>query len=349
MNKYVLYIIAAIATVALAWTIFSLNKKGFDPNAHEIRHENYWGIYNWKEEQLIDKIRNTPKEILDYLYKDNLQQGYPNIPHNYELTPKEQKAIKNVLTEIPNFIQDRIKSKLLGIFFVDDLGGSAYTEFVYSHAGKPAFGFIVVDRLLFDKPANEWASWRENTAFYSDDSSYELKMQIADERNNAPEYALQFVILHELGHIFAIGSDVHPPWNLSDLHSDHPSSYRFSRFSWTVHSNKYVSIFDHEFTTRAQISFYREKEKRLPLSRSPLIYRDLRDLSNFPSLYALTQPSEDFAESFATYIHQMILKRPYEIQIKKADQIVLRYSLCWKEIRCAEKRAELEKIIGITN
>ena len=68
--------------------------------------------------------------------------------------------------------------------------------------------------------------------------------------------------------------------------------------------------------------------------------------TNFPSLYAATQPADDFADSFASYVHVVLLRRPWQIAISKKGQVVKTFDACWDQSRCAAKRKLLEQILS---
>ena len=73
-------------------------------------------------------------------------------------------------------------------------------------------------------------------------------------------------------------------------------------------------------------------------------YANLRQ-TNFPSLYAATSPGDDFAESFASYVHVVLMGRSWQITITRNDKVVELLSACRGEPRCAEKQAILERIL----
>jgi hypothetical protein len=77
----------------------------------------------------------------------------------------------------------------------------------------------------------------------------------------------------------------------------------------------------------------------------PKIYADLEG-TDFPTLYAATHPSDDWAESFVTYVHSVLMKKPFSIKIKKDGNVVKDFSLCWGTPRCAKKEAIMAKLFG---
>ena len=68
--------------------------------------------------------------------------------------------------------------------------------------------------------------------------------------------------------------------------------------------------------------------------------------TNFPTLYAATHPADDFAESFANFVHVVLLRQPFEVRIAHDGKRVLQYNGCWNERRCAGKRAFLERLLA---
>ena len=50
-------------------------------------------------------------------------------------------------------------------------------------------------------------------------------------------------------------------------------------------------------------------------------------------------------ESFVSYVHTVLLKRPLEIRLYRDGRIAKTYRSCWEEKRCAEKRKFLEEFL----
>ena len=67
--------------------------------------------------------------------------------------------------------------------------------------------------------------------------------------------------------------------------------------------------------------------------------------TNFPTLYAATSPGDDFAESFVSYVHTVLMKRPREITIRHDGKVAKTYRTCWEEARCAAKCKILEDLL----
>jgi len=78
------------------------------------------------------------------------------------------------------------------------------------------------------------------------------------------------------------------------------------------------------------------------------VYENLQR-TNLPTLYASERPGDDFAEAFVTYVHTVLLKKPFLVALYKDDAVVMTYKACWEEERCAEKREILERMLGLRN
>ena len=82
------------------------------------------------------------------------------------------------------------------------------------------------------------------------------------------------------------------------------------------------------------------------LGRVVATYDNL-ERTNFATLYAVTSPGDDFAESFASYVHTVLMKKPFAIRIYQHGKLVKVYRSCWDEARCAEKRKLIERFLNI--
>jgi hypothetical protein len=86
----------------------------------------------------------------------------------------------------------------------------------------------------------------------------------------------------------------------------------------------------------------REKAK-LTNEQIPSTFNNLVDQTNFPSLYAAQSLWEDFAESFATYFHVIIDKRPWQIIIEQKGKPEIVIGSCWNEERCRIKKEYMKR------
>jgi len=290
---------------------------------------------------LGERIGPAPPELVDLLKMDNIANGYPNKPRIPKLEPGFVEEVRRAFEEIPEPVKRTLTGKLAGIYFVDDIGGTGFTDEVLNV--RAGLGFIVLDpTVLMARTANEWATWKDNTPFRPD-PKWKLTERIESPANDDRTHAIQYILLHELAHVIAIGGNLHPPWVLSPKEVKSTREYPFFGISWSVKGDDYVSAFDAAFPERKQVKFY--FGAKLDGDAMKATY-DALERTSFPTLYAATHPADDFAESLANYVHVVMMKRPFEIAISNAGKVVKTYRSCWSDERCAEKRRYLEELLG---
>ena len=289
---------------------------------------------------LRDRIGPAPPELIDLLRLDNIAHGYPNTPRAPELSKEFAAEVLRAFDEIPESVKRPLARKLGGIYFVDDIGGTGFTDAVTD--GRSSLGFIVLDpSVLMARTANAWATWKDNTPFRPD-PQWKLVERIEDGVRDDRTHAIQYILLHELAHVLSIGGNAHPSWTVSPKEVGATTAYPFFRQSWSIKGDEYVSVFDPAFTQRKSVAFY--FGAKLDAAAMKDTY-DALERTSFPTLYASTHPGDDFAESLANYVHVVMLKRPFEIRISKGGEVVKTYRSCWGEKRCAEKRRYLEEML----
>jgi hypothetical protein len=117
--------------------------------------------------------------------------------------------------------------------------------------------------------------------------------------------------------------------------------------SWTVDrkNNRYVSLFDESFSQRRDIVYY--FGAKLGADQMAATYGNLAR-TNFATLYSATSPGDDFAEAFASYVHTVLMHKPFAIRIYHRGELSLDYGACWNDARCADKRKLIESFLGAT-
>lgn len=290
------------------------------------------------------RIGSAPDELVAYLNLDNIAGGFPNKPQAVMIPEDFLKDVSDSIAEFPEQVKQLIAKKLAGIYFVKDLGGTGYTDFIDKDIFGSNAGFIVLDiDVLSKSTANAWAAWKERTPFVAD-PQYRLDAIIETNGQDNRKNAIQYILLHELGHILSLGEKIHPQWGQSKnkISLDH---YPFALLSWETgnqNDSHYISQFEKQFPLRKNIVYY--FGAKLNGDQMVGVYDQLEG-TNFPTLYAATSPSDDFAESFVSYVHTVMLKRPLEIRIYHDGQIAKTYKSCWEEKRCAAKRKFLEDFL----
>jgi hypothetical protein len=117
----------------------------------------------------------------------------------------------------------------------------------------------------------------------------------------------------------------------------------FLAASWVVTGGR----FTHKDATHpipGETPYYSASADRPPGDAVPAYYEWLAH-SPFVTLYAASNPYDDFADSLATYVHTELLGRPFALRVYKDDRLVHRVGSCWKKPRCQAKRRLLEEFL----
>lgn len=302
----------------------------------------------WKDalvKPLLDRVGAAPPELVQFLALDNVKNGFSNKPRAAKLTPEFRRDVQNAMADIPVEVRQLLSRKLAGIYFVEDLGGSGYTDEILDAGEKAVAGFIVLDAsVLAKQTANAWATWRENTPFQAQ-PGVRLVAEIETKQNNNRKNAIQYILLHEMGHVVAINENFHPSWKREPKEVPASADFPWFRSSWDVsrEDNRFVTYYDRSFPQRHDVVYY--FGAKLPAEQMIATYDNLEQ-TNFATLYSVTHPADDFAEAFANYVHTVLMKRPFEIRIYRDDRLAKRYQSCWSEKRCLQKRRMLERLFN---
>jgi hypothetical protein len=188
---------------------------------------------------------------------------------------------------------------------------------------RPGRSLIYLNVEALSLPPNRWLEFKEGSAFdLSPD--YSLVGKLAEPDENIRRVLLEYVLVHELGHVVD-----------QALRGD-PTIAEFKRLSWPLP----------EAMASKPLIHYPERmgAPRLPGALSPGIYAFIAS-SAFVSPAALDNENEDFAESIATYMHRVLRRRPWQLELMRGDQVVVALRSCWDEPRCAEKRRLIEDLL----
>jgi hypothetical protein len=229
------------------------------------------------------------------------------------------------------------------MYLVQDNFGSARVEAAVDAQGHLTGGCILLNLDALARSANAWASWRETSAFRADDR-YRIRVTLETAQTDSVENALRFVFLHELGHVVGMVAGVHGYWAAPQTW---PATARspFTRLSWSTDGHGWLSPWKQRSALLALPRFYRFEAAPLPLSASPLVYRALGE-TNWPSLYGSIDPYEDFAETFAIYVHTRLLLRPFRVDVYLGPQRIAAFRSCLDTGRCPEKLGLMGRLLS---
>ena len=311
---------------------------------HQVRKASFWAEELAKPRSA--RMGPAPDALLDFLALGNLVDGFKERPRSAVLDPAFKADVQAALDEIPSDVWKLAQSRLVGIYFVEQLGGTGLTDYVLGPNGQPTHAFVVLDAAVLGAlQANAWATWKENTPFKLQPQSRDtLTATIANPEHNNRKSAIQYLLLHELAHVISVGRKVHPNWGVPAVRPA-TGQYRFFDLSWTVNNSQtaYVSAFDTAWPQRKDVVYYRGA--KLLASDMASTYQALTK-TNFPTLYAATVPGDDFAESLVNYVHTVRMGKPWRISIQRDADVVQTVEPCWAEERCAPKRKLLEAILA---
>jgi len=292
---------------------------------------------------LSERVAPGSAALVDFITLDNLRSGLPERPRLAQPPADFMQDLQAVVEGLPPRVRACLQRKLLGIFLVDHIGSTGYTEQVTDAAGKPVAGFIVLDPSTLDRTANAWASWKENTPFQPG-ADFRLEAEIEPPAQDSRRNALQYILLHEIGHVLTIGTTLAPSWDVPIRAIGPVQGYRFTRLSWQLSPDgqQLVSRQEPQFPERREVVYYRQP--RLPASAMLPVYTHLQ-ASGFVTLYGATNPYDDFAEAFVSYVHVVLLHKPFAIRIYQRGHLTLSYGACWGQPRCAAKQAILRELL----
>jgi hypothetical protein len=313
------------------------------PERHAVTKIGYWA--QELARPVAERIGPASAELIDYLTQDNVRNSIPNRPRIPALAPEFLRDLQQAFDELPAVIRQLLSSKLAGIRLAEDFGGTGYTEEIIDGDARTVAGFVVLDSVLLSgHTANAWATWKENTPF-KPQAGHELVAEIEAKSDDNRMNAIQYILLHELAHVLSIGEKIHPSWTIEPREVQSAVDFPYFLLSWRLpdEGNRYATLYDANFPQRVDVVYY--LGARLSAEHMFDTYIAL-EATNFPTLYAATHPADDWAEALVTYVHTVLMKKPYSIRILRHGRLAKEYRSCWTEKRCEAKRKILERFLG---
>lgn len=350
-NKTLFVSIAAAAVLGAAVLFFAKDElfgpktlPVFDSLSHPAKKASFWKDVMARpiERRLID----APPMLIDYINKDNAAQGWPAETRSIKLEEPFKSDLRRALTTLPDEVLKILDESLAFITVVRELGSSGYSDFLVSDdEGFAPHGFIVLDVKALDRKANEWMTWKESSPF-SSEPGWSLSGIIEDPERDDRVYAIQYLLLHELGHVVSFSLADHPRHTEPREIKAQKIGLGFIKESWRWFDGRAVSKYDDDLSWRGTITYYARDDRKQPMSLAATAYTDLSK-TNFTTLYGTTSYDDDFADSFASFVHTELQGRPWEIRIEAPNREPLIYNSCWKEERCRQKRLILKAVLGL--
>lgn len=296
------------------------------------------------DQPLERRYGSAPADLVDFVAQCNVAAGNP-LQARSVLEPVDFSLdIQQAIEELPLLVKEKLEPRLLGVFFMSGVGSSAITD-VIAHANGDLIGaFVAIDIDIFlNRTANTWATWKESTPF-AEFPGVHLQAFIANAADDNRKSGLQYLLLHEFGHVLTPANDFMPDWWLAASATKASSDYTFLPLSWQIkEGGEIVALPQEDFPLRQEVAYY--AAPRLSASQMPALYRDL-DKSGFPTLYAATCVYDDFAECFASYVHTVLLNKPYELHVYQDDRLVVQSGDFWKTRRSDAKAAFFQDFLA---
>jgi len=295
-----------------------------------------------QRQPLHARILPLPAEVRDFVHQVNVASGLAAVPAPVQADDAMHADLRAALDGMPAAVLELVAPLLLGVCLGRDLGSSGATDIVVDAASGRILGCIVlldVD-LMAAHTANSWATWKDNLPFLSG-PGFTLDTTIAAPHQDTRANALQFLLLHEFGHVLTADADFLPRW--WEPVPDAPFAYL--DLSWDVTtSGRFLARPQCDFDLRATVDFY--GNRKLDGEAIVHAYAGLEG-SDFASLYGATNPYDDFAECFATYVHCEMMGRPYALRIDLDGEPQAWLDGFWASPRSAVKRAFMERMLAV--
>lgn len=343
----------------LAKGALSACKKGELPRCEEFKALSTanalqtWQRHFRRAKKPLDRVTEAPTALAEYLVADNALRGRKTQSKSVSLPRITREKVLETYRRIPAPVRALTDGKLMGFTVVRELGSSARMLEIHDKSGHTAAYLMILDQSLLDRDPNEWATERESSAFRSD-GNYTLSIEIIENKETPssagtfPESSVGLALLKEIGRILALEHSLLPrklaPTRVKILGKDW-DGVNFFRLSWQMSEGTPVSKFDSAFPQRRALAPQATPDQRLPSVQIPATYQALSN-TNFPTLRAAISPAEDFSESFATYVHAVLRKRPYRYLLRKKGTEPKIIESCWKSPRCEDKKAFFKSFVG---
>jgi hypothetical protein len=188
---------------------------------------------------------------------------------------------------------------------------------------EPGRSLVFLNSDLLNQSPNSWLVFKEKSPFKFD-SGRVLRGKLAEPGEDIRKVLLEFVLVHELGHVVARAME------------EDPTIGAFLRLSWPRQDALAATPLIH----------YPERVGNEPLPDDKLeAYFDVIASGAFASPATVSNADEDFADSVATYMHTVLRGRPWELELERGGQRLRSLRSCWNEPRCSEKRRLIEELL----
>ena len=203
------------------------------------------------------------------------------------------------------------------------LFGTAYAGTTLDKKGNLNGAIMGIRQSVIDQSLNltQWSSWKEQLSFGGAKEDYQVRddlPQIHTTNLKNVNNFLYFVVAHEFGHIFDFSNKLNDFINCGETPPkgcQRPRPGSWTDLTWI--SNHKVKA-QADFHKREELCFYACQDTFIPKTDISRLYKELHQ-GPFISLYAATNPWDDFAEGLAYVTMEKFLEATYEISFEGQD------------------------------
>ena len=281
---------------------------------------------------LAERVQPTPDFLLNYLMKIDKRKDYTS----YTLSKAEYALIKDYLLKLPPLNRKILKERLIGIYFVNNLIGSGWMEYVLSD-NDDMYAIIIINPRTLKNSLSTWLTYRENTCFINRSSEIRVEIDCGKEFSG-----LMFILLHETSHI--VDFILHyTPYVSPEMPKLNGFKVKYSGFVQGIWEGYRKPLKKYEFANRKNLTFYGLNDgPKIDVTDAVMLYRQLAN-TPFVSLYGSQSWAEDFAELITFYHLTERLHQPFTINYYENGEKTFDYS----PMKSAKIQNRINKIISI--
>lgn len=284
---------------------------------------------------LDERRGKAPRELIDFIGRHHEATGKSTVARAALPDAGLERDLDAALAGLPAAVLRHLEPCLLGLFVMEGTGASAVSSVIAGPEGELIGAFVAIDAAVFaDITANSWFERRENMPFEAADG-LRLEARLADTAHDDRVAALQFVLLHEFGHVLSAVKALAPMWWRPGPGA---TAYPLLDLCWQAAADgRFAPRAGHDFSLRGQLVYH--GAPRLSLLDAEAAYAAL-GRTGFPTLYAATSVHEDIADSFAGYVHVRLMGRPLEHRLLRDGLPAATAASYWRSAH-GEARAAL--------
>jgi len=301
-----------------------------------------WGD-DWRGKPLVERARILPAEIAKSLHGESFGIGLVASAVPAENAEYILDDLRAAIESIPESVQRLVERRLIGVYLVQGMklkgglnaAGLAFPtkDFFRQYSGTVIF----IDAESADSNPNQALA---GLSFVPLDryGYFSLEPELAGSGSNDRVTTLRTVLLHELGHLIDRDREITPEsFNYGAVAEP---GCGFTCLSWERRWRQRNGDQLRKAFGNLRHGAIKEYVFDLPKTLQAL------KRSNFPSLYGAMLPEEDFADSFAMYVHTVMLGLPWEITFRVNGEIKAEIGSCYTEGRCPRKREFFDALLA---